>query len=263
MLKPSQTGHMLDHRFAAGVTRPSDLLAPLTELSEESATLIRGYGGRQGVSRNDLIPYFHVCGTTSNEPTLHVLVIGGWNGTEIASTYAVARFVAAVEERLHLVSGMEITAYPLANPAAFRNPTEPTHPGQLWHGHATDRLSVHVLEQELWRYDYDFVINLRHAALASEYQVDVWPDRNEQRRVLSDSLKRLGQVSPNLNWTIHPRSARKARTFTPVPDRAKQPAEIRITLAGADDPAALVENSLGLLLTLLHAGRQARAEGLL
>lgn len=254
---------MLDHRLAAGATDPLDLLAPLTELSEDSSTLIRGYGGRQGVSRSDLIPYFHVCGTTSSEPTLHVLVIGGWNGTEIISTYVVSRFVAAVEQRLHLVSGMEITAYPLANAVAYRNRDKPRSPGNLWRGQSAERLPVHVLEQELWRYDYDLVINVRHAELASDYQIEVWPDRREQRRVLSDSLARLGRVSPNLQWKIHPRSVRKTRRFTPVPDRTKQPAEIRFTLPGSDAPTALAESSLGILLTLLHAARQARAEGLL
>jgi hypothetical protein len=67
-----------------------------------------------------MIPYFHVCGTPADKEPIRVLVIGGWVGTEIITPYAIARLLVALESRLRLATGIEITAYPVANLEAHR-----------------------------------------------------------------------------------------------------------------------------------------------
>ena len=102
-------------RFKSGRQDVHDLIAPLIELTQKSSSLVVGYGAPQAGVRSEMIPYFHVCGTpTENEP-LRVLVIGGWVGTEIVTPYAIACLLVALESRLRLAAGIEITAYPVAN----------------------------------------------------------------------------------------------------------------------------------------------------
>ncbi|MFY8216440.1 MAG: hypothetical protein ACOVMP_07545, partial [Chthoniobacterales bacterium] len=67
------------------INRPSlvdSWLNPLIELSMESPSLIVGYGGKQPLSRSEMVPYFHACGRTGNHKTLRTLVVGGWLGNE-------------------------------------------------------------------------------------------------------------------------------------------------------------------------------------
>ena len=96
--------------FEAGNQDVESLIAPLVELSNDSSTLMLGYGLGQAGIREEMIPYFHVCGTREGETPLHALLIGGWVGTETVTPLAIARLLAAMESRLQLAEGIEVTA---------------------------------------------------------------------------------------------------------------------------------------------------------
>ena len=106
--------------FKSGRQNVQDLIAPLIELASQSSSLVVGYGTPQAGVRSEMIPYFHVCGTPADKEPIRVLVIGGWVGTEIITPYAIARLLVALESRLRLATGIEITAYPVANLEAHR-----------------------------------------------------------------------------------------------------------------------------------------------
>ena len=106
--------------FKSGRQNVQDLIAPLIELASQSSSLLVGYGTPQAGVRSEMIPYFHVCGTPADKEPIRVLVIGGWVGTEIITPYAIARLLVALESRLRLATGIEITAYPVANLEAHR-----------------------------------------------------------------------------------------------------------------------------------------------
>lgn len=241
-------------------------LNPLIELSVESPSLILGYGGKQPLDRSEMIPYFHVCGRSGNHRTLRVLLVGGWLGNEIDSTWVIASFLTEIEQRLRLLAGIEVTAYPVINRDALREGTHLTAEQhakslRLWEG--SDLPQVEILERELWRYDYDLAVVLRQAKLAHGFSADVWPSGGGIETVMSDALRRYAAVDNEFAWSIRPTNPRFPRVLTPVPERGNQPTEVLLSVPGAEDQGLQAKEATGLLLTVLHAARQARAEGLI
>lgn len=253
-------------RYEAGEQDVESLIAPLKELAAESSTLILGYGLGQAGIREEMIPYFHVCGTKSTEKPVRALLVGGWAGTESVTTLSIARLLAAMEARLQLCEGIEVTAFPVANLEAHRQKTylsdDQTMPDvRCWEESPCSH--IQVLEKELGRYAYDVVILLRQNPRSIEPEVEAWLTSDQQKSVISSALKRHESVAPNFRWKPNPVRPTYKRTFTPMPERDRQPAEIIVALPGAMSPAEQSNEALGIILGLLHAVRQARQEGLL
>jgi len=242
------------------------LLAPLMELSEQSSTLILGFGGGQQSIRQEMIPYFHVCGPTSGHEPIRALIIGGWVGTESESSFLVARLVAAIEQQLRLVTGIEVTAYPVANVEAHRAGEFLTAKQQiegihLWQESACTH--VRVLERELQRYDYDVVILLRERLAASDLKAEIWPGTHEQSVILQDALERLSLHAPAFSYQVNPTQPAFERALTPLPGDAAQPAELIIGLGSTHEEDGQTDLGVDILLSILHAFRQARLEEVL
>lgn len=253
-------------RFKSGRQDVQDLIAPLIELASQSSSLVVGYGAPQMGVRSDMIPYFHVCGTPADKEPLRVLVIGGWVGTEIITPYAIARLLVALESRLRLATGIEITAYPVANLEAHRQTVFLTSKQHLdgmscWENSQCGH--VQVLERELERYAYDAIFLLRQNPRAQDADVEAWLAEEEQKVALSDALRRYAAASPLFRWRANPVRPTYTRTFTPIPSRERQPAEIIIGLPGALDAEQQAQECMALILSLAHAMREARAEGMM
>lgn len=262
----SLTDQQICHRFDSGAQDVDSLIAPLIALSQESSSLIVGYGSPQAGVRKNMIPYFHVCGTEPVQIPIRALILGGWVGTESITPYAVARMLAALEARLQLVNGLEVTAYPVINLEAHRAGVFLTEKQQAagvscWEESPCSHIKV--LESELQRYEYDVIIVLREHVRSHDADVEAWLAEDEQKAVLSDCLKRHATVSPHFRWRINPVRPTYARALTPIPQAARQPAEIVIGLPGALAPQAQAQEALMLALTLCHAARQGREEGLM
>jgi hypothetical protein len=260
------TDFQISERFASGSCDIETLIAPLVDLTHESSSLVVGYGMPQAGVREKMIPYFHVCGTYTEVEPLRALIVGGWTGTETVTPYAIARLLAAMEARLNLVAGLEITAYPAANLDARRErvafTSEQERDGVIcWKDSPCSH--IRVMENELRRYDYDVVFLLRETPEARQTAVEAWISQSRQKTTLDDALQRHASTHENFAWKTNPKKPVFARSFTPVPHAAIQPAEIVIGLPGAREEAERASEALGLLLGLLHAMRQARQEGVL
>ncbi len=254
-------------QFTSPEANGLDMILPITELSLESSTLVLGYGGEQKATREAMIPYFHVCGENSGDDPLRALIIGGWLGTERLSVYSVASMLGAIQNRLRIVAGMEVTAYPAVNVEATRAGEDLTS-GQQAEGVSLWKESrfphVQVLERELQRYAYHLILVLRENPARSGFQVTLWPSGEGAETVLCDSLRRLQTHAGDdlLEWTVNPPSPQDARALTPIPGDS-QPTEVVVEIPTAGDAKLAKEQTLGLVLTLLHAARQGRMEGLL
>lgn len=259
------TDFQISERFASGQCDVDDLIAPLVDLTHESSSLVVGYGMPQAGVREKMIPYFHVCGTYTEVEPLRALLVGGWMGTERVTPFAIARLLAAMEARLSLVAGLEVTAYPAANLEAHRAGVSLTENQQqdgvlCWRKSACSH--IRVMENELRRYDYDVVILLRENPKGKKMGVEAWVGQERHTAVLEDALQRQAAANAEFRWKIHPAKPAYERSFTPIPNSAVQPAEIIIDLPGARDPSESASEALALMLGLLHALRQARQEGL-
>ena len=173
-----------------------------------------------------MIPYFHVCGSPADKEPIRVLVIGGWVGTEIITPYAIARLLVALESRLRLATGIEITAYPVANLEAHRETVfltskQQSDGMQCWENSQCGH--VQVLERELERYAYDAIFLLRQNPRALDADVEAWLAEEEQKVALSDALRRYATTSPLFQWRANPVRPTYSRTFTPIPNRSVSP----------------------------------------
>ncbi len=260
------TDFQISERFANGQCDVDDLIAPLVDLTHESSSLVVGYGMPQAGVREKMIPYFHVCGTYTDVEPLRALIVGGWTGTETVTPYAIARLLAAMEARLSLVAGLEVTAYPAANLEARQEGVFLTKKQQFdsvicWENSSCSH--IRVMENELRRYDYDAVFLLRENPAGTKTEVEAWVAQDRHNAILGGALQRHASGSKNFGWKTNPAKPAYARTFTPIPHVAVQPAEIVIGLPGVRDTAERATEALGLMLGLLHAMRQARQEGVL
>lgn len=242
------------------------LLAPLIEQSEQSSTLILGFSGGQQSARQEMIPYFHVCGPSSGQEPIRALIIGGWVGTESQTSFLVARLVAAIEQELRLVTGIEVTAYPVVNVEAHRAGEEQTAKQQiegtdLWKDSASTH--IRVLERELQRYNYDVVILLRENSETDNLKAEVWPGTPGQSVVLQDSLARFSQREDGFSYQASPEHPTFSRTLTPLPGDGHQPAELVVSLGTASSDHDQTDLGIELLLSILHSFRQARLEEVL
>ncbi len=261
----NHTDLMISERFASGQTTVDELIAPLVEQAADSSSLVVGYGINQPGDRAKMIPYFHVCGTNSDHAPVRALLVGGWVGTEIVTPYALARLIAALEAVAPLAAGTEVTAYPVANLAAHREgvfaTTEQAGQATCWEESPIDH--VRVLENELKRYDYDFVLLLRQNPRALSADVEAWLPTKPQKNVFSEALERYAATDPYFKWRANPSAPVYARNFTPIPKSSRQPVEITVGLAAAKSPVDQANEAIALVLSLLHAARHARSEGLL
>lgn len=252
--------------FAENSQDVERLLAPLVDLSKDSSTLILGYGLGQPGSRESMVPYFHVCGTKASETPVRVLVIGGWIGTETVTALAAARLIAALESRLNLAEGIEVTAYPVANLEAHRagvylTAEQEAQGARCWEDSPCSH--VRVIERELGRYPYDLIILLRENNRRFDCEIEAWLVEDEQKIVISDALRRYDATGFGRNWKVNPVRPTYRRTFTPMPEVERQPSEVVVALPGARTPEEQATEALGLILSLSHSVRQAKLEGLL
>lgn len=253
-------------RFESGQPTVESLIAPLIDLATDSSTLILGYGLGQSAIREEMIPYFHICGTRATETPVRALIVGGWVGTETVTPLAIAHLISAMESRLQMAEGIEVTAYPVANLEAYRQNVFLTDRQKLPDVRCWDdsrNSHVLVLENELRRYDYDIVILLRQNPRAQEADLEAWLSSDQQKAAFHETLARYALTAPNFRWKANPVRPVYARTFTPIPESNHQPAEIIIGLPGALSPAEQSSEARGLILSLLHAVRQARQQGAL
>jgi hypothetical protein len=260
------TDLLIANRFEAGQTDIDGLIAPLAELAQDSSSLIVGYAPTASRRREDAIPYFHVCGTSADKPPVRALVVGGWFGSETRSPYAIARLIAAMEERSGLATGLEVTAFPVANLKAHRTGAylseDQTVAGACcWEESSYDH--VQVLEKELLRYAYDVVIFLRENPRAVETDAEVWLAEDSHKQALAEALQRYAQQAADFRWKVNPSAPIYRRTFTPVPRSDKQPSEIIIGLAASKSPSEQTNDLTGIVFTLLHALREGRQAGML
>ncbi|HEY5792363.1 MAG TPA: hypothetical protein VIS74_03635 [Chthoniobacterales bacterium] len=261
------TYQQLKERFEKSGQDVQGFLAPLIALSDDSSSLIVGYGSDQTSIREDLIPYFHLVGRRiEGQEPLRALAVGSWVGTEPASSLAVARLVAALETRLSLAHDMEVTAYPVLNIEAYREGAFLTGKQQLEGVHVwQDSKCSHVvvIERELQRYAYDLILNFRVNPHSADLTVEGWAESEVRGQIFSDPLARFAEVSPAFHWELNPKKGSFSRIFTPLPGRFEQPVEVAVGLPGmlsADEQAAA---GLRIALSLLHQFRQARMEGML
>ncbi len=266
MRNPNHTDQQIRTFFKEEGAEVTRLLQPLMELSSTSSTLILGYGGGQNATRKEMLPYFHVCGAGVAGEPVRALIIGGWKGNETTSTYTIARLLASIEDSLRLVSGIEVTAYPIANLEARRAGVSLTEAQEkegvtFWKESAFRH--VKVLEHELKRYEYDLIILLREDESATDLNINLWPNTEAASVVLSDTLKRYTASGTPFHWELNPEETPFSRVFTPIPDGVRQPAEVVISLPAKGDQDDQANLGIGVLLTFLHAVRQARAEGVL
>lgn len=256
------TYQQLKDRFEQSGKDVQGFVAPLIALCDDSSTLIVGYSGGEIKIREDLIPYFHLVGHRLGQEPLRALLIGSWVGGESPTSLAVARLVAALEGRVTLAQGMEVTAYPVANLAAYREGKAEKDPGKLWQD--SELAHVPIFEREVQRYSYDLILNFHVDPKASDLVVEGWAEGDVRSKVFSDPLSRFGDVAPAFKWTLNPEKAQFARVFTPVPGRKNdQPVEVAIGLPGKLSTDEQTAAALKISLSLLHQFRQARVEGLL
>lgn len=252
--------------FAEDCQDVDRLLAPLVELSKTSATLVLGYGLGQPGSRETMVPYFHVRGPRTSDRPVRVLVIGGWIGTETVTALTAARLIAALEHRLNLAEGIEVTAYPVANLEAHRaglylTAEQEALGARCWEDSPCSH--VRVIEREIMRYDYDLIVMVRQNNRRFDCEVEAWLVEDEQKRILTGALHRYDPEGEGKNWRVNPVRPTHRRTFTPTPALERQPAEVVVALPGARSPEEQANEGMGIILSLAHAVRQARLEGLL
>jgi len=243
-----------------------DVLNPILELSEDSPSLLVGYGSDQSMVRERLIPYFHLLGAKTTEPQLRVLIVGGWLGTETKAAYTVARLVALFEAKLQLIDGLEITAYPIMNLEAYKSgvlltPKQELEGVKLWSKSPCSH--VVVLERELLRYPYDLVVFIREDDKEIDLSVNLWAETDRQRLVGEDHMKRFSRVSPFFRWAANPVSGLVGPIAGKVPDQELQPVEARVGLPAALPDKEQTDSGIAITLGFLHAYRQARMEGIL
>ncbi len=260
------TDDQIKKQFEAGRQDVNSLIAPLIALCEESSTLILGYGLAQAGIREAMIPYFHVCGTKASGTPIRALIIGGWFGTENVTPLAIARLISAMEARMQLSEGIEVTAYPVSNLEAHREgefltATQQSEGARCWENSPVSH--VRVLEKELRRYDYDLVFLLRQNPRAMESEVEAWLSTDDQKTVIGDVLKRYALAAPKFRWKANPIRPTYARDVHA--DSGCRPAARgnHHRLPAALTPAEQSSDALGLILSILHAARQGRLEGLL
>ncbi len=260
------TDLLIANRFEAGQTDIEGLIAPLSELAQDSSSLIVGYAPTESRRREDSIPYFHICGAYAEKPPVHALIVGGWFGNEVRSPYTIARLVAMMEKRAGLAAGLEVTAFPVANLEAHRTKTYLTEE-QFAAGACCWEESpfpyVQVLEKELLRYPYDLVIFLRENPRAIETDAEAWLAEESHKQVLSAALERYAADAPHFRWKVNPSSPVYRRSFTPVPGANRQPSEVILGLSAARSPAEQTNDVTGIVFALLHSLREARQSGLL
>ncbi len=254
----SHTDILLKQTAQSGKPKLEDLTRPLVELTEDSSTLVVGYGLGQAGVRDEMIPYFHIIGPDANEDPVRVLVMGGWLGSDSSTPLAVARFIAAIESSQDLIQGLEITAYPVSNVEAYREGVSLTGKQQLqgvqcWSGSISSH--VKVIENELTRYNYDAVILLRESTRAKGVEVDAWEGKGIHVATLKALFGTLSSETPGLTWQINPSKPGFARTFTPIPENPNQPTELLIGFAEEASAVQGSEEALELLLKIIAALR--------
>lgn len=256
------TENRLRHRFHDGAPDYQDLLAPLEELSQESATLLPGYAAsQQGWNkREDLVPYYHVLGRSAEKDPARILLAAGWLGTEEIATYSVLRLIAVLEKRFQLVDGIEATIYPIVNLEARRSGLEKT-PSQLLKPFVLWRESevrpIRVIERELWRYDYDLAINLVEAPKSAEFSIYLWGHTQAQRSLVKQMVVKHTGLTPGYDWQIDSHAGPFPPRLSPVPERQGQPLEVLVKIPGQLVPEQQAEETVSLLLFLMHETREA------
>lgn len=226
-----------------------------------------GFGAAQQSVRGELIPYFHVLGPdTHGTPSVRALIVAGVVGTEIGGFLTAIRMLSALEARLKLAEGLEITAYPVVNIEAYRQGIFLTGKQQiegvrLWT--SSPCTHVRVLENELSRYAYDLVIVLREDRFGVGLSVESWPGTSDQERVLEGAFRRFDEGAAGFRCHTNPEHPLFDRTATPIPRRHNQPAEVVVGLPGTLDAVQQSDQGIQILLSILHATRQARVEGVL
>lgn len=258
----SHTDTLLKLTAQSGKPILEELTRPLVELTEDSSTLVVGYGLGQSGVRAEMIPYFHIIGPDVKEKPVRVLVIGGWLGTDAATPLAVARFIAAIESSQSLIQGLEITAYPVANVEAYREGVFLTGKQQIegvkcWSNSTCSHLKV--IENELTRYDYDAVILLRESSRTKGIEVEAWEGRGVQVAKLKTLFGNLVSEPRKIHWEIEPEKPAFERTFTPIPGNPNHPTEIVIGFP--EEPAGVAgsDSALDLLLKVIAALRKSPA----
>jgi hypothetical protein len=259
------TESRLRHRFQDGARDYQILLAPLEELSEDSATLLTGYAAsQQGWNkREDLVPYYHVLGRSAEKDPTRILLTAGWLGTEETATYALLRLIAVLEERFQLLDGIETTIYPIVNLDARRSGEPKTveqllQPFVLWQ--ESEARPIRVIERELWRYDYDLAINLAEAPLASEFSIHLWAYSPAQKSFIQGVARKHHANTPGYDWQIQTPAGPITPRLTPVPERQTQPIEALIKVPGQLVTDQQAEETVGLLLFLMHELRESEQQ---
>ena len=250
-------------RYESNPWNLAGLVEPLADLSEDSPALILGYGAAQPVSRENLIPYFHIVGPTRSHQRIHALIIGGWFGNDHATGFVIADFIVALAHKLELLNEIELTVFPIINVDAFNQQVSLTESQQLEGVHLWEKSDVpHVqlLEREIYRYPYDLVVTLRSTDQAQGIIPQVWPATPEIGQVFSKILGWNPEPSSGvIAGTPAPHSSLE-RIFTPTPEQAPQPSEVILGLPSQLPIAEQSRQATGILLPLLHALRQTRIQ---
>lgn len=220
--------------------RPSldALTRPLRELTNESSTLVIGYGIGQAGVRESMIPYFHIIGSDRGHPPLRILLVGGWGGRESFTPLAIARFLALVENQPDLISGCEITAYPVANLEAYKGTSEPAEPDRCWN--ASPSGHARVMENELQRYPYDIAILLAEGGKTDA--AEFWAGDTPASQAIEQALAKIQPTPVN-----HPDSPRHPRIFTPTPKTSPSPCELHLLFPEATPSRTASEKALASL----------------
>lgn len=253
----------LRRRYESNPWNLAGIIEPLADLSEDSPALILGYGAAQPVSREDLIPYFHLVGPTRSRQRIHALIIGGWLGNDHATGFVIADFIVALAQKLELLNEIELTAFPIINVDAFNQQLFLTERQQLegvrfWE--KSDIPHVQLLEREIYRYPYDLVVTLRSTDQAEGIIPQVWPATPEIGQVFSKILGWNPDPTTGITPGAPTGSYSLGRIFTPTPAHAPQPSEVVLGLPGQMPVAEQSQLAIGVLLPLLHALRQSHIQ---
>lgn len=141
------------------------LLAPLTELADHSE-LVQAcrYGSFQLNRDRYALPCFVFTGPGigAGDP-IRLAIFATVHGDEPAGALALTEFYRALVREPALASGYQIYAYPLCNPTGYEDNTRHSRGGkdlnrEFWVSSAEPE--VLLLEDELWRHQFDGLISL-------------------------------------------------------------------------------------------------------